>query len=422
MRPHATVPGATSGFMLSAAPVTLAPGASTTFDVALLFAQGASRPRTRSRRFGAASDARPGRVRRRRLFSGRLAAGTAAAPALVAPAENALFLRDARDVLVGRRRRGRAATCSRQPDARLRPSTSSLPRGTSVTLPASRFPANRTDARSGASARPGRARRAAERGAGRPPLPLRAGRAHARERRPRLRRDDGTRRRPGLHRPPIPDEGCAEVGGDLVFESPNSTGAYRLVNRRFQPDSPAAFGATRLRDPVYRDAAPSPTAGARPARQRCSASRSRSGTSAPSRRGRPTVPPTTSSSPPTRSVGGACSTSTSPRASRRRQVAAYYPTGDDYAAYEALAAPPWLPPRTGARRAALSTAVRDRVDVPRAPAVGFAFEQAGPLTVADLAGTTVRFYTAARAVAAEGARGGGRCASASPSRTRRAAR
>ncbi|HEX8297954.1 MAG TPA: T9SS type A sorting domain-containing protein [Rubricoccaceae bacterium] len=401
--------------MLSAPPVTLAPGATTTFDVALVFAQGANNLasitalRSASDRIQTAYDAGV-------LFSGQLANGTATAPTLVAPAENAYIA----DAPVTFSWSAVAVAEGYVFELGLTPDFSELEAvpttGTSLMLPAARFPPNRTapvywrvrTVAGGLDGPPGAARALRVYRFVGAPLALASGaRAYVETVAP-----GGA---PACSGPGDPDEGCAEVSGDLVYESPNSTGAYRLVNTLFDPDSPAAFAPndfeirfTPRGSYAYVAAVNSPVA------QRLFRVPFELWDIG-------VVPPGSTNDPEddqqlvprfsaTNGSGGPCdfdfSISSNPGIGdslTTRFITSHYPVSNDYAAYEALAAAAVATGPSGCPTTSSATAAATaRVDIARGrPLYGFAFEQGTARSVSDLVGTTVRFYTADRAVASE---------------------
>ena len=408
-------PSGDQRMMFSSAAVSLAPGASHTVDVALVYGQGESNLASITA-LRSASDRIQTAYNAGQLFSGQLAAGTAAAPALVAPAENAYFaempVTFSWAAVAGAEgyvfELGTSADFS---EIEAIPTT-----GTSLTLPAARFPANRAapvywrvrTTAGGLDGPPGAPRAVRVYRFAGAPLALASGaRAYVETVAP-----GGA---PACSGPGDPDEGCAEVGGDLVYESPNSTGAYRLVNILFDPDSPAAFAPNdfeirftprgsyafvstgsattafrlfRVPFELWDIGVVSPGSTNNPADDRQLVPRfgTANGTGAPcafdfSVR-----------------TGGIDSLTT-------RFLAAYYPVGNDYAAYEAQAQAAVAGSPAGCRETPPAS-VLARVDVPRGrPLYGFAFERGAARSVSELAGTTVRLYTVDRAVASEAAPG-----------------
>ena len=397
-------------FMLSATPVTLAPGASHTVDVALVFAQGADNLAsvTALRR---ASDQIQVAYAAGGLFTGQVPAGTAAAPALVAPAENAYFA-DAPVTFSWSAITGATGyvfelgTTADFSELEAIPTT-----GTSLTLPATRFPANRTaplywrvrTVAGGLDGPPSAARAVRVYRFVGAPLALASGaRAYVETVAP------GSA--PACAGPGDPDEGCAEVSGDLVYESPNSTGAYRLVNTTNNPDSPAAFAPNDFEirfTPQGSYAYVSTTATAVSRRLfRVPFEVWDIGVVAPGTANNPAddvqlvVRVGTSQDAAAPCAFGFSNVYRSLPVTRF--IAASYPQNNDYAAYDALAAAAVAGAPDGCPAGAATAAATDRVNTARGiPVLGFAFERGTATSVADLAGTTVRFYTIDRAVAGE---------------------
>ena len=399
----------------SGPPVTLAPGAATTFDVGMLFAQSVDRLASVSA-LRHASDLVQATYDSGELFSGQLPDGTAGpvAPALLAPSEGASFYETAVtfewDAVPG----ATGYLIEISPTADFALLDFEVVAGTSVTIPAERFAPNRTDAQfwrvrsvggdligDPSAARGVRVYRYVPR-----PLTLASG---------ALAYVETTAPGGGpACEPNDPDDGCAEVGGDAVFESLNSTGAYRLINFLLGEDSPAAFAPndSEIRFTARGSYAVRNASGGVPARvYRVPFEAWDIG---------PTVPG--SANDPSDDVqlivrlgsapesAGPCSyefsnLSTVSDSLATPYIVAYYPAENDYAAFETLAvAAVSAAPDGCATDAALVDPARALLDVPRGhPLYGFSLEQAAARSVADLAGTTVRFYTTDRAVAAEDA-------------------
>ncbi len=398
-------------FMLSATPVTLAPGASTTVDLGLVFARGADYLDSITA-LRAASDFVQAAHDDGTLFSGQLGAGTVAAPALVAPAENAYFY----EVPVTFSWAPVAGATAYTLETSVTPDFATIDAesvsGTSVTLSPTRFPANRTAPLFWRV-------RTTQGGLDGPPSAPRAVRVY-RYVPGALTLASGARAyvetvAPGggaACEPNDSDEGCAEVGGDLVLNSVNSTGAYRLVELGLGLDVSFAPNDFEVRFTERGSFAYAATGGSADVQRifRVPFEVWDIGPTAPGSANNPSddvqviVRLTRTSidadlcrydfSQPSTGAGLAT-----------RYMTTYYPTGNDYAAYAAPAAAAVAAAPDGcAADPALLAAARSRVDVPRGrPLDGFRFEQAGAQSIADLAGATVRFYTNDRAVAAEDA-------------------
>ncbi len=391
---------------VSGPPVTLAPGASATLDVGMLFAQGADRLAS-VRVLRQVSSEVQGAYDAGTLFTGQVATGTVAAPTLVAPAENASFYETpvtfSWDAVPG----ADSYVLEYSLDAGFSSIDLEPAAGTSVTVPASRFAPNRTEAQFWRV----RSVRAGIQG---PPSAARAVRIY-RYAPDVLRLASGARAyvettapggAPACDGPVDPDEGCAEVGGDTVFESANSTGVYRLINTFGGGDSPGAFGPHTFE---IRFTA------------RGSYAFSASGNSLRALFRVPfevwdigTVPPGTpdEAADDVQLVPGVSLISLAPFSCTfdfdvadsllTPRIAAYYPTDNDYAAFAAIAAPIVTAAPNGCAYDGIPAAARAHLDVARGlPLTGFRFERIGPLAVGDLAGTTVRFYTVPRAVGTE---------------------
>ena len=402
-------------FVASATAVTLAPGEARTVDVSFVFAQGTTHLtsvtalRRASDQIQAAYDAGG-------LFAGQFPQGTVAAPALLAPAEGASFYEvpvtfswapvpDADRYILELSPTADFAELDAEPIT-----------GTSVEIALARFPVNRTA--------PYFWRVRSERdGLDGPPSPTRSFRPYRYAGAP-LMLASGARAyvesvapggAPACSGPGDPDEGCAEVGGDLVYESANSTGAYRLVNILFDPDSPAAFAPNdfEIRFTTRGSYAFVSTGSATTAIRlfRVPFELWDIGV----------VPPGSTNNPADdrqlvprfgtlNGIGTPCAFDFSVRtvgidSLTTRFLAAYYPVGNDYAAYEAQAQAAVAGSPAGCRETPPAS-VLARVDVPRGrPLYGFAFERGAARSVSELAGTTVRLYTVDRAVASEAAPG-----------------
>ncbi len=401
-------------FMVSTASVTLAPGASTTVDLALVYARGAGNLDSITA-LRAASDLVQTAHDDGTLFSGGLSGGgpggTLPAPVLVAPAENASFYESpvtfSWEPVAGAS--GYALEISATPDFASVDAQDVA--GTSVVLPATHFPANRTaplfwrvrTTQEGLDGPPGEARAVRVYHYTPAPLTLASGaRAYVETTAP----GGGPACEPN-----DPDEGCAEVGGDLVFESLNSTGAYRLINVLGEPDSPAPYAPTdfEIRFTPRGSYAYVGTPGGTTTTRlfRVPFELWDIGPTAPGSVNDPSndaqlVPRFGTAS----GSGAPCSfdfnsTFGGVDGLATRFITAYYPVGE-YATYEALAAAAVSAAPDGcATDPAALAAARARVDTGRRPLYGFAFEQVGAASVADLAGTTIRFYTNDRVVAGQ---------------------
>ena len=357
-------PAGDQRLVIAGPPVTLAPGASTTLDIGMLFAQGASRLAS-VQVLRRVSDEVQGAYDAGSLFAGQIATGTTAAPTLVAPAENAYFYETpvtfSWDAVPG----ADSYVLEYSPDTGFSSIDLETASGTSVTVPASRFEPNWTDAQFWRvrSVRAGCG--AAERSAVHPHLPVRAGGASPRERRSRLRRDDRARRGAGLRR-------AGRSGRGLCRGRRRRRLRLAQQHRRVPPRQPVGFQlrlarrvrATHVRDPVYRD---------RLVRLGGSASGVTTLLHVPFELWDiGAVPPRTPD-------GTADDVQLIPRLGLSRcvfdfdvtaslqtpQVAAHYPTGNDYAAFAALAAPLVAAAPTGCPSGGISTAVSDRIDFVR---------------------------------------------------------
>ena len=213
---------------------------------------------------------------------------------------------------------------------------------------------------------------------------------------------------PACTGPDDPDEGCAEVSGDLVLKSPNSTGDY--VVHTSEPTAAAAFAP---RDFEIRFTA------------RGSVGYVGSGGSARLFRvpfelwDVGVVTPGAANDPAddrqlianlTVVQTGGCrwdfGTSTGSDPTRTPNLRAYYPTGDDYAAYAALAEAAVAADPAGCPTGTAGAPAAARANVAAgAPVRSVYLTQTGTRSAADLAGSTVRFYTADRLVGAEAAPG-----------------
>ncbi len=406
-------PGGDRRFMLSATPVTLAPGASTTVDLALVFAQGADYLDSITA-LRAASDLVQAAHDDGTLFSGQLGVGTAAAPTLIAPAENASFYETPVTFSWAPVAGATGYTIEISPTADFATVDGESVSGTSVTLSPTHFPGNRTEpvfwrVRTTQGSLDG------------PPSASRAVRVYRYVRAP-LTLASGAlayveTTAPGggpACEPNDPDEGCSEVGGDLVFESLNSTGAYRMILRsssyapydfapndfeiRFTARGSYAYAASGNSTDVQRlfrvpfeawDIGPTAPGSVNDPSDdvQLIVRLTRTSTEAEMCRYDFVTPVSGGSGPVT------------------RFMTTYYPVGNDYAAYDALAAAAVAADPAGCPTANPTVAAaRALADVPRGrPLDGFQFEKVGAQSIADLDGAIVRFYTSDRAVASEGA-------------------
>ena len=165
------------------------------------------------------------------LFAGQIATGTTAAPTSVAPAENAYVYEAPVTFSWTPVAEATGYVLEISPRAELALLDLETVTGTTATLPASRFAANRTDAQFWRV-------RSVRNGLAGPPSTARGVRVY-RYTPSALQLASGARAyvettapsgAPACDGPSDPDEGCAEVGGDLVYESLSSTGAFRLVS------------------------------------------------------------------------------------------------------------------------------------------------------------------------------------------------
>ena len=214
-------------FSVAAPAVTLAPGASTTVDMGILFAQGTDRFDSLTR-LRALSDQTQLAYDLGLVYSGGLPEGTLAAPALVAPAANTQFY-EAPAVFEWAPVGGAEAyllEISETPD--FAGAGGELSTETTQTLSADGFRANRTAPLYWRV-------RAFAGGEVSPPSEARLFRVYRYVPGPETLESGAyafvETTAPGggpACEPDDPDEGCAEVQGDLVYRSPNSTGDYSL--------------------------------------------------------------------------------------------------------------------------------------------------------------------------------------------------
>ena len=226
--PPRNVPG-DRRHMLSAPATTLAPGEARTVDLALVFAQGTSYLNSVTV-LRAASDRVQAAYDTGTLFAGLLPQGTAAAPALVAPADGASFYESdvtfSWEAVPGAD--GYVVEVSATAD--FAEIDLAVAEQTQVTFAAGRFAANRTapfywrvrTTQGGLDGPPGPARSFAVYRYVAGPLRLASG-AYA------YVETTAPGGGPACSGPADPDEGCSEVGGDLIVRSLNSTGDYRAA-------------------------------------------------------------------------------------------------------------------------------------------------------------------------------------------------
>ena len=382
-------------FTISTDAVTLAPGASRTVDLAVVFAQGTSRLASLAA-LRAASDVVQTAYDAGTLFDGTTPTGTAAAPALVAPADGAAF----NDVpitfewapVAGA---DRYVLDVRTADLTLTKSVST--EATTVTLPASDFGANRTapfswsvrtiaDDREGAPS-PARAFTAYRYVAG--PLLLSSGA-------PAVVETTAPGGGPACAAGSA-DEGCREVGGNLVFQDANSTADYRIAGVSLDQIGQIAPNDVEVR---FTEQGSIATVGTRLFRVPFEL-----WDAGPTTPGQPNDPsddrqliafvPTTTCSADYRDAG--------PDNRLTPQISAFYPTAT-YADFDAAAAPliaadPVACP-TGPQTAPATSQVDRQRPVPIAR---LQFQQVSSRPFGDLAGTTIRFYSVDQVVASEGA-------------------
>ena len=381
--------------------VSLAPGASTTIDLGLLYAQGATNLESVAA-LRSVSDVVQFAYAGGGIFGGGPQQGTAAAPALVAPADGARFVEAPVTfewtAVAGATRY--ALEVSETPD--FEQSETVLAAEPSVTLPASRFRANRT------APFYWRVRTLDVTGIGAPsaarsftayrfepgPLRLRSGALAIVE-------TSGPGGAAVCDGPNAGDEGCREASANLVFGSPNSTDDYVLditdagqaalaatgpseIEIRFTEQGSIAYALTPRRlfrvpfevwdvGPVALGGANDPSDDRRlvPFLARLDANnRCRFGYDVPARNGR---------GPATPDVWGRLTVD-----------------GSTYADFEALAAPLVAADPDGCPDDASVTPVVNLVNqtADGARIRSVFLEQTGERSVAELAGSTVRFYTA----------------------------
>ncbi len=412
-----TNPAGDRRMILSAPPTTLAPGASTTFDVAVLFGWGADRFDSIAL-VRQTSDAVQALYDDDLLFSAApvppAAVGT---PTLVAPADGAAVTTDVAfewDAVPGSDRYVLEVSSSPAFEA----AEIAVVDGTSFTYPLSRFQPNLISptywrVRAGLAGRegtPSAVRQFAPRRYVAGATVLASGaRAFVETTAP-----GGA---PACDGPGDPDEGCAEVGGDLVANSPNSTDDYlvvfpgtrtpgrtetalatldgREIEMRFTPAGGFAFvtlttspnGLTRVPFEVWDlgIVAPGQTNDPTDDRQLVPFLRKFRpiGQPCPFSYGMGTV----------EGVGP----STQP-------VSARYLVADDYAGFASAAAAAVDADPVGCPAASALAEAFAFVDTARPLALhNVALEQASARTVGELTGTTIRFYTADPIVAGEAA-------------------
>lgn len=392
-------------FVLSAPAVTLAPGASTTVDFALVFGWGSDHLHSVTA-LRHTTDAVQVLYDDGFLFGPPPPVAALAAPALVAPADGAEV--GEADVLLswepvaGAQRY--VVEVSRAPD--FRDAEVLVADGTEFLIPAERLPVNQirplfwcvraaVDGREGTpsavrSFRGGRYVPGA--------LRLFSG-AFA------FVETTAPGGAPACDGPADPDEGCSEVNGDLVASSLNSTSDYVLVA---DGATSLALGALGSRDLEMRftetgSIAYTGIGGASQRLFRVPFEVWDVGVVAPGGANDPSddrqlVVRLTDLPPPDASL---CAFEyTNPTVEgyglTTRSFQAYYTVGDDYAAYAAAAeaavaaAPDGCAVGSGATGAAYAFVDRDRP----IPLQSVRLEQAGTRTTGDLTGTTIRFYTA----------------------------
>ncbi|HEX8387033.1 MAG TPA: hypothetical protein VF576_12660, partial [Rubricoccaceae bacterium] len=390
--------------------MTLAPGASHTVDLGVLFAQGTSNLQSVTA-LRQTSDAVQTSYNDGTLFSGQFPTGTAAAPALVAPAEGASFYEAEVTFSWTAVQDADHYVLEVSPTSDFSEIDLAVVEGTSVTFPAARFLPNREGPFSWRV-------RTSQDGLEGPPSPARTVRVYRYQGAPLTLASgavasvevSGPGGAPACDGPSDPDEGCTEVGGDLIVESLNSTGDFLGVypsvagaeaagafgpnefEIRFTPAGSIAYstsGARLLRVPfeVWDVGVVTPGAANDPSDDVQLVAQVGSGPT-----GQSTLPCVFAYVHPT--VRGTGLTT--------RLVRAYYAT-TSYADFASVAGPIVASDPTGCPGgASITQPARARMNVSRgAPITGFVMEQAGTRTTEDLAGTTIRFYTVDRLVGAE---------------------
>lgn len=400
-------PSSDRRFMLSAPAVTLAPGASQTVDLGVLFAQGASHLSSVTA-LRAASDRAQAAYDAGTLFSGQSPQGTAAAPALVAPADGASFYESdvtfSWEAVPGAD--GYVVEVSATAD--FAEIDLAAAEQTQVTFPAGRFAANRTapfywrvrTTQGGLDGPPSAARSfTAYRYIG-GALTLASG-AYA------IVETTAPGGGPACSGPADPDEGCAEVDGDLVFNSLNSTADYAAGN--LDPTVSATFAPSDFEIRFTPAGSIAYTTGTQTRLFRVPFEVWDVGVVAPGAVNDPSDDRQLVAFLTSVPVAGLCTFSyVNPTrlgiGLRTPYVRAFYPVGNDYAAYAATAEPLVAGDPAGCPAgSAAQQAIEQRVArFGGSPVRSFFLEQASARTTAELAGSTVRFYTLDRVVASEG--------------------
>lgn len=391
--------------MLSAPAVTLAPGASTTFDLALLFAREADHLGSITA-LRALSDGVQDLYDDGHLFGAPPPAASLAAPALVSPADGAVT-GDADVTLAWEPVPGAdhyVVEVSRTADFEAAEPT--IVAGTTFVFPAGRLPLNRTgslywrvrgavDGREGAVST-ARAFRGSRYEAG--PMRLASGALAFVE----TTAPGGGSACDG---PGDPDEGCTEVGGDLVERSLNSTGDYLLLAGA--PATAEALASIGPREVEIRftDTGSIAYSGALPSSRRLfripfevwDIGVETPGTVNDPSDDRQLVVQMEGPLPATAALCAFeyVNPTEEGLGLTTRAVGARHPVGDDYAAFAADAEAAVAGAPDGCPVGTAAAAAYARVDVGRPrPLASVRFEQAGTRTTADLAGATIRFYTA----------------------------
>ena len=404
--------------------VMLAPGASTTFDLALVFAWGTDHLHSVTA-LRQTSDAVQALYDDGFLFGPPPPAAALAAPALVTPADGAAT-GDADVTITWEPVAGAdryVLEVSRTAD--FEAADVAVVEGTSFVYAAGRLPVNATvpvywrvrsavDGREGAPSAP-RAFRGSRYVPGALRLPSGAF-AFVETTAP-----GGA---PACDGPDDPDEGCEEVGGDLVASSLNSTSDFVLITSETTSTALGTLGSRDL-EVRFTDAGSIAYSGIIPSAQRLFRVPfevwdvgvvTPGGVNDPAD-DRQLIVRLVGTPPPGASL---CAFEyTQPTLEgyglTTRDVRAYHPVGDDYAAYAAVAEAAVTAAPDGCPVGSPVAAAYALVDLSRPqPLQAVRLEQAGARTTADLAGTTIRFYTADPFVAGEAAPGDAALALAPP--------